>query len=65
MKRTVSIVWDTDGQDPEELGLPTVIEVPEEINPEELDQFLSGEYGFCIDSMSIEENQKNSKTNNK
>lgn len=62
------IVWDTDGENPEEMGLPmeTVIPVSELLyDDESLDDvdlydvadravdYLSDQYGFCIESLAM------------
>ena len=53
-----NIKWDTDGKDIEELGLPTEVEIPDELisgyDEKEIDYYysnisdwLSDKYGFC------------------
>lgn len=43
------ILWDTDGMDPEDLGLPTKLEIPKELEEDEeaISDYLSDETGFC------------------
>lgn len=50
--RSVIIEWETDGIDPEKIGLPTQIDVPECIDCHEIADMLSDEYGYCIYSLS-------------
>ena len=45
-----NIHWDTDG---EEINLPTEVFIEEDINEEEIADYLSDKYGFCIFSFSI------------
>ena len=47
MKAT-EIKWDVDGEDIEDLGLPTEIEIPEGMTDEdEISDYLSDVTGFC------------------
>lgn len=39
------IRWDTNGT--EIMPLPTAVEIPEEINEENISDWLSDEFGFC------------------
>lgn len=48
--RTVSVEWDTDGMDEEELDLPSEVEIPGELDDEDVTDWLSDNYGFCIKS---------------
>lgn len=45
MKRIISIEWDTDG---EPADLPTAVSVPDEIDSEDIADYLSDAYGFCV-----------------
>ena len=47
----VKINWDTDGENPDALGLPESVDVPDEIAEEDISDWLSDEYGFCVDSL--------------
>ena len=47
------IHWDTDGEYFEEL--PLEVEIPEGVEDDEVADFLSDEYGFCVESFVIEE----------
>ena len=54
--RLFDIHWDTDGEDPNELGLPTenIVVVEDNWNPEEdAADLLSDEYGFCVEGCSF------------
>ena len=49
--KVTNIVWDTDGCSAEELGLPTEVEVPSDIDEYDVVDYLSDEYGFLIESL--------------
>lgn len=44
----VSVNWDTDGINPEELNLPEVVDIPAYINEDEVADWLSDNYGYCV-----------------
>ena len=46
--KTISVEWDTDGMDEEELDLPSEVEVPGELDEEYVTDYLSDTYGFCV-----------------
>ena len=46
--RTVSVKWDTDGMDEEELDLPNEVNVPGGLDDEDVADWLTEAYGFCI-----------------
>lgn len=48
-----NIVWDTDGEDAEALGLPSSIDV-EADDEDDVSGVLSDAWGWCILSLSIE-----------
>lgn len=50
-----NIQWDTDGEDPKELGLPDEIEIPEELFGDEdgISDYLSDETGFCHKGFTV------------
>jgi hypothetical protein len=48
------IDWDTDGESKEELGLPDVVVVTDDMDEDEIADMLSDDYGFCVNSFSIE-----------
>lgn len=52
--KVTNIIWDTDGFSVEELGLPTEVEVPSYLEEDEVADYLSDEYGFCIESLDYE-----------
>ena len=49
------IDWDTDGKNKDELGLPDVVVVTDDIDEDEIADMLSDEYGYCVQSFCIEE----------
>lgn len=51
MKAT-NINWDTDG---EEVDLPKEVPIPGNVHPEDVADYLSDEYGFCIFSYTESE----------
>ncbi|MCA3266182.1 MAG: hypothetical protein ING19_08945 [Azospirillum sp.] len=54
--KLTDIVWDTDGEDPEDLGLPneTVIELDDEADPNmEGADALSDKFGYCVWSFVV------------
>lgn len=48
----VFVDWSTDGYSPEELGLDTVVDIPT-MNEEYIVDYLSDEYGYCVESFKI------------
>ena len=48
----VQVKWDTDGYSVEELGLPTIVNMPT-LNEEDIADYLSDEYGYCVESFTI------------
>lgn len=55
--RLVEIDWDTDGVDPESLGIPTTVEIPSCIDKDDVVEWLSDEYGYCINSLKYIDNE--------
>lgn len=51
--KVTNIVWDTDGYSVEELGLPVEVDVPSEIEEDDIVDWLSDKYGFCIESLKF------------
>jgi hypothetical protein len=45
----VFVDWDTDGYSVEELGLSTIVDMPT-LNEEDIADYLSDEYGYCVNS---------------
>lgn len=50
----VRVNWDTEGQSVNELGLPEVVDMPT-LNEENIADYLSEEYGYCVESFVIED----------
>ena len=50
----VRVNWDTDGISAKELGLPKVVDMPT-LNGGNIADYLSDEYGYCVESFKIEE----------
>ena len=48
----VFVEWDTDGYSVEELGLSTIVDMPT-MNEEDIADYLSDEYGYCVNSFKI------------
>jgi hypothetical protein len=48
----VFVDWDTDGYSVEELGLSTIVDMPT-MNEEDIADYLSDEYGYCVNSFKI------------
>lgn len=48
----VFVDWDTDGQSVEELGLPTIVDMPT-LNVDDIADYLSDEYRYCVSSFKI------------
>ena len=55
MKKVYNIVWDIDEGDGIEFfyGLPEETELPDDIEDDHIADWLSDEYGFCVDSYTI------------
>ena len=50
----VKVNWDTDGRSVKELGLLEVVNMPT-LNEESIADYLSDEYGYCVESFVIED----------
>lgn len=48
----VFVDWDTDGHSVEELGLTSVVDIPT-LNTDEIADYLSDNYGYCVESFKI------------
>ena len=48
----VFVDWDTDGYSVEELGLSTIVDIPT-LNVDDVADYLSDEYGYCVSSFKI------------
>ena len=49
----IDIKWDTDGE--EDIDLPTRVKIPIYIDEDEVADFLSNEYGYCVFGFDIKE----------
>ena len=49
--KIVKIIWETDGCNPEELVLPSIVNVPDPIEVEDIADWLSDDYGFLVDKL--------------
>lgn len=52
--KAVNILWDTDGENPEDFELPTEVNLPKDIEIDEVTDWLSDTYGFRIKALSFE-----------
>ena len=48
----VFVDWDTDGYSVEELGLPTIVDMPT-MNIDDIADYLSDNYSYCVSSFKI------------
>lgn len=48
----VFVDWDTDGYSVEELGLPTIVDMPT-LSVYDVADYLSDKYGYCVSSFKI------------
>lgn len=46
--KITDIVWDCEELDQDEIGLPSEVEVPDEVEEDEIADWLSDEYGWCV-----------------
>jgi hypothetical protein len=51
MRIATDIDWDYDDDD--EQDLPTEVEIPNDVEDDEIADYLSDEYGFCVRSFCI------------
>ena len=49
--KAINIQWDTDN---EMIDLPTEVEIPEDYSEDEVADYLSDEYGYCIFNFDID-----------
>lgn len=49
----VHVNWETDGYLLEELGLPSEVDVPKDIEEDDIADYLSDEYGYLVESFEI------------
>ena len=58
----VKVNWDTtddehpDGQD---AGLPKIVDVPDDLLPDDIADWLSDQYGWCVNSLNQIEEEDN------
>lgn len=48
-----NIKWETDGLDANDLGLPTNVEVSDDLDDDEIADYLSDTYGWLVESFSL------------
>ena len=53
--KAINIKWDTDN---EMIDLPAEVEIPEEYSEDEVADYLSDEYGFCVFGFDIDGDEK-------
>ena len=51
--KITDIVWDCEELDQDEIGLPSEVEVPDEVEEDEIADWLSDEYGWCVVCFSM------------
>ena len=49
----VYVNWETDGYSLEKLGLPSEVDVPKDIEEEDIADWLSDEYGYLVESFTF------------
>ena len=53
--KKVRVYWDVDPDlIVEELGLPDIVEVPESMDDDDIADYLSNKYGYCIESYIVD-----------
>ena len=53
--KKVKVYWDVDPDlSVEELGLPDIVEVPETMDDDDIADYISNEYGYCIESYIVD-----------
>ena len=53
--KAINIKWDTDN---EMIDLPTEVEIPEEYSEDDVADYLSDEYGYCVFNFDIDADKK-------
>lgn len=46
----IVVLWNTYGYPVGNFNLPTIVDVPIDIDEDEISDWLSDEYGFCVES---------------
>lgn len=59
--RAIDIKWDTDGDDEVLKTLPKEMDVPNDIDEEDVADWLSDETGFCVFGFVLEAEKKKTK----
>ena len=49
-----NIIWDTDDEDVDHFNLPSIVEIPKEIDVEDIADYLSDEFFFCVKRFDID-----------
>lgn len=52
MQTVTNIQWDTDGED---VGLPTTVQIPDDIKADDIADHLSDTFCFCVFSFQVED----------
>ncbi len=52
MQTVTNIQWDTDGED---VGLPTTVQIPDDIEADDIADHLSDTFCFCVFSFQVED----------
>lgn len=47
--RLIRVDWDTDSEE-DANGLPATVSIPEDMDDEDITEYLSDEYGFCVNA---------------
>ena len=50
--RMVYVEWDTDGEEVDDL--PSEVEIPYDVEEDDIADWLSDEFGYCVESFSVE-----------
>jgi hypothetical protein len=53
VRMVVDIDWETDGENPKELGLPDKVELPDWVAEDEVADYLSDEFGYLVNGCNI------------
>ena len=58
MRKAINIIWDIEVEDCQEyddddLGLPNEVDIPNDIEDDYIADYLSDEYGFCVETFEI------------
>ena len=61
--RAIDIKWDTDGDDEVLKTLPKEMDVPNDIDEEDVADWLSDETGFCVFGFALEAEKKRQNEN--